>query len=188
MIRWTNLVVPVVSGAAAALFADLAFWEQSRQAFLVVLSVIAAGVLVRIARPQPFSNPDFYELDEIRNLTKAVGQITRSLRALFILVLVGMVALVLAYPIAGLVRGLGAPAAVVSATETAISGILGFVLGYVLFRMLQVVRGDEELTKLQSSYIVRAVERRQAEQFDNLETKAADVPFKNPEGYGRVIQ
>lgn len=188
MIRWRNIIIPALAAFAAGRFVSVAFWDASKQGLLVALSVIAAGVLVRLARGLPFTTPDHYEVDEIRRLTKAVSQIIRSLRVLIALVLMGMIGLVLAKPLLDFARDMPQAATYIGYIEAVISGALGLILGYVFFRMLQVVKGDQDLTELQATFVVRAVERKQAKRFEELQTKSATAPFKNPEGYGRPIQ
>src|SRR5829696_416422 len=125
MIRWFNILVPVVAALAAGRFVSIAFWDASKQGLLVALSVIAAGVLVRLARGLPFTTPDHYEVDEIRKLTKAVEQIMRSLRALITLTLAGMVALVLAKPVLEFASSISQISKYASNIEALLSGIIG---------------------------------------------------------------
>ncbi len=188
MIRWQTLIIPILSGGLAAAFVGVNFWDLSKQAFLVSLSVIAAGVLVRLARGLPFTNVDHYEIEEIRDLTKAVDQICRSLRALIFVVLLAMVFLVLAKPVveAANLAQITAPHGERIAQFS--SGLLGFLIGYIFMRMVQVIQGDYDLTKLQSKFVLRAVERKQAKQFEISEAKSGSSPFKNPENYGKNIQ
>lgn len=188
MIRWQTLIFPVLAGCLAAGFVSVSFWDLSKQAFLVSLSVIAAGVLVRLARGLPFTNVDHYEVEEIRELTKAVDQIIRSLRALIVVVLIAMVFLVLAKSVVDIAKVAQFTMPYCERIEEFVSGLLGFLIGYIFMRMVQVIQGDYDLTKLQSKFVVRAVERKQANQFDALETKSRNAPFKNPEGYGKIMQ
>lgn len=188
MIRWSNIIAPLIAAAIAARFISVQFWDASKQGLLVALSVIAAGVLVRLARGLPFTTADHYELDEIRHLTRAVSQVLRSLRLLIIVVLAGMIGLIFAKPILELSLTVAQLGPYEDYVEAAISGTLGLILCYVLFRMLQVVRGDQDLTELQSSFIVRAVERRQAKNFEAQHTTGSPSSFKPPAGYGRVVR
>lgn len=188
MIRWRILLIPVVAGGISAAAASVDFWDGAKQAFLVSLSVVAAGVLVRLARGLPFTSPDHYEVEEIRELTKAVEQICRSLRALIVVVLMAMVSLALAKPVSVFLEGVPALHSHAAWTERAISSLLAFLLSYVFVRMFQVVQGDYNLTLLQSKFIVRAVERQQAKRFDKSEAKRSATPFKTPEGYGKIVQ
>jgi hypothetical protein len=188
MIRWQTLIIPMLAGGLAATFVGVDFWDLSKQAFLVSLSVIAAGVLVRLARGLPFTNVDHYEVEEIRDLTKAVDQICRSLRALIFVVLLAMVFLVLAKPVVEAAKLAQITAPYGDRIVQIFSGLLGFLIGYIFMRMVQVIQGDYDLTKLQSKFVVRAVERKEAKRFDGLETKSENTSFKAPEGYGKIIQ
>jgi hypothetical protein len=188
MIRWQTLIIPILAGGLAAAFVSVNFWDLSKQAFLVSLSVIAAGVLVRLARGLPFTNVDHYEVEEIRDLTKAVDQICRSLRALIFVVLLAMVFLVLAKPVVEAAKLAQITAPYGERIVQISSGLLGFLIGYIFMRMVQVIQGDYDLTKLQSKFVVRAVERKQLKQFDGLDPKVGKAQFKNPEGYGKIIR
>lgn len=188
MLKWSNILVPSLVAIAAGWFVGIAFWDTSKQAFLVGLSVIAAGVLVRLARGLPFTAADHYEVDEIRGLTNAMRQIVRSLRILITAVLLSMLGLVIAKPFIDTLQAAPKFVPYISYIEHSVSGALGFVLTYVSWRMLQVVKGDQDLTELQSKFIVRAVERRQAKIFDQQQADTSTSPFKSPEGYGRRIQ
>jgi hypothetical protein len=187
MIRWKTLVVPLIVGGLAFHFVGLGFWDTSKQAILVSLSVIAAGALVRLARGFPFTSPDHYEVDEIRNLAVAIEKIIRALRALILFVLAVMVMLVIAKPGRDFIVSIVPEAGQSLWVEQGLSAILGFMLAYVFMRMVQVVQGDYDLTILQSGFLVRAVERRQAKAFEELERKGGPSKFKNPEGYGKII-
>lgn len=182
--RWFNAALPLVLGFITANCIAVSTWDECKQGLLVALSVIAAGVLVRLARGLPFTTPDHYELDEVRKLTAAVRQIIRSLRILVRIVLSGMIILVLAHPLISYITQIIPEYALV--IEKIISGVLGAILTYVLLRMLQVVKGDQDFTELQSQFIVRAVERRQGKKFEEQTAKTSSE-FKNPEGYGRQI-
>jgi hypothetical protein len=70
--------------------------------------------------------------------------------------------------------------------EGLISGLLVALLAYVLFRMLQVVRGDRDLTELQARFVVRAVERKQADRF--AKQRENSLPFTQPPDFGKPLQ
>jgi ABC-type amino acid transport system permease subunit len=165
---------------------DVKSWDELKAGLLVALSVMAAGVLVRLARGLPFTSVDHYEVDEVRQLTRAVDQIMRSLKLLVLVVVIGMITLVIALPLQ-------------KALEThlsingrfwigcAISGFIGLTLSYVCTRMWQVIRGDQELTSLQSAFVVRAVERKQAKRFEDQISGVDAVKFKAPDDYGKLV-
>ncbi len=188
MLRWSNILVPALAAFAAGWLVRVTVWDDSKQGLLVALSVIAAGVLVRLARGLPFTTPDHYEVDEIRKLTEAIRQIVRSLRLLIMFVLAGMFGLVVAKPLFDLAKATPSVAPHAGHVESAVSALLAFILTYVVWRMLQVVKGDQDLTELQSSFVVRAVERRQGKRYEEQQAKSNAKPFKAPENYGQRIQ
>lgn len=188
MIKWSALIVPVTAGAVSAAAVGVGFWDESKQGLLVALSVIAAAVLVRLARGLPFTTPDHYEVDEIRALTDAVSQILRSLKALIIVVFATMSFLIIARLMQSLLSKALGKFFQHDPSDAIISGSIGFAIGYVLVRILHVVQGDCDLTRLQSKFIVRAVERKQAKVFLEIEKKGSSTPFTTPDGYGKVVQ
>jgi hypothetical protein len=188
MIRWGIIVVTVVAAFGAGRFLSVAFWDNAKPGMLVALSVIAAGVLVRLARGVPFNSPDQYEVEEARQLVNAVKQTMGALRALLFVVLVGMISLVAAKPTLDAIAGIDGAQLHLLYVEFTASAWIGALLTYAFVRIAQVVNGDRDVTNLQAKFLVRAVERRQARMFAELETKSADIGFENPEGYGKVVQ
>lgn len=144
--------------------------------------------IVRLARGLPFTSPDLYELDEIRQLTQAIKQIVRALRILFVVTLAAMVALVVLKPLtAALAVAVPQPYSRYLIQYVAL-GLMGLVVGFVFSRMYSIVVGDYDLTLLQSKFLERAVERKQARRFEDRVIQPGADGFKSPEGFGRVIQ
>ncbi|RUU06474.1 hypothetical protein EOD23_13650 [Mesorhizobium sp. USDA-HM6] len=188
-INWSHLVIPVAGAAGAWGLASVAFWEAAKPSLLTAMSVIAAGVLVRLARGLPFNNPDQFALDEARQIAGAIKQSIRALRALIAVVFLAMGSLVFAkaFKTAVLAATFLSPK-VAPYVEPGISAVVGFLLTYVFVRIFAVVKGDVSLADLQSELLVKAVERKQAERFDKALAKSDVPPMKNPEGYGKIIQ
>ncbi|MER9026151.1 hypothetical protein NKI01_26990 [Mesorhizobium sp. M0815] len=167
----------------------MAFWEAAKPSLLTALSVIAAGVLVRLARGLPFSNPDQFELGEVRLIAAAIKQSIRALRALIGVVFLAMGSLVFAKAIAAaLTSAAFIPPETLLYVEPGMSAVVGFLLTYVFVRIFSVIKGDVSLVDLQSELLVKSVERKQAERFDKSLTQSDTPPIKNPEGYGKIIQ
>jgi hypothetical protein len=185
-IKIPHLVLPVCGGAIAAAFVTVDFWDASKAAILTALSVIGAGVLVRLARGLPFTNADQFQVEEARKVASAIKQSIRALRVLIIIIFATMASLVV---VKGVVSSIALrwPDVAVTANEIS-SGIVGLLLSYILVRITAVIQGDVGLVDLQSDYFVKAVERKQAERFEKSQAKAADLPLSNPSGYGKVIQ
>jgi hypothetical protein len=160
MVRWKLFIVSVVAAALAAGFVTIDMWDNVKQALLVALSVLAAAVLVRLARGLPFTNADQFEVEEIKALTKAVQQIMRSLRLLIFVILATMLLIALAKPILDRVIPIAQSGWIPIYVRAAISFTLGLLLSYIFIRIRDVVHGDYDLVNLQSNYMVRAVERK----------------------------
>lgn len=184
-----NLILPVLAGAAAWLAVPLSFWHDARASLLTAFSVIAAAVMVRLARGLPFTNADHFEVDEIRQVTAAIKQIMRSLQALIVFVLATMIALTFVDRVQALFDQYGLPTTSYIA-DHALSAGLGFAVVYVLMRIIQVVRGDYSLVELQSRFMIRAVERKEAKKYDEARAAAAQLepPYQAPKGFGRFVQ
>jgi hypothetical protein len=189
-VRWSHLLLPVVGAAAAAKLASVTFWDGSKAPLLTALSVIAAGVLVRLARGMPFTNPDQFELDEVRQIAAATKKSIRALRALIVIVFLCMGSVVFAKAVAEAGAAYLATHLpdLVPYAEPAVSAFVGFLLTYVFVRIFAVIRGDVSLVDLQAQLLVKAVERKQSDRFGKALEKIDTPPMKNPEGYGKVIQ
>jgi len=188
-INWSHFVIPVAGAFVAWELASVAFWEAAKPSLLTAMSVIAAGVLVRLARGLPFNNPDQFALDEARQIAGAIKRSIRALRALIAVVFLAMGSLVFAKAInIALLASAYVPVKVAPYVEPGISAIVGFLLTYVFVRIFAVIKGDVSLADLQSDLLVKAVERKQAERFDKALTKTDAPTMKNPEGYGKIIQ
>lgn len=163
------------------------FWDASKAAILTALSVIGAGVLVRLARGLPFTNADQFQVEEARKIAAAFKQSILALRMLMIIILGTMVSLVVVKGVVS-ATSLRWPNAATEADLIA-SGIIGLLLGYILVRITGVIQGDVGLVDLQSEIFVKSVERKQAERFEKAVSRAAsDAPVSNPKDYGKVIQ
>ncbi|WP_432284957.1 hypothetical protein SLT36_26125 [Aminobacter sp. BA135] len=188
-INWSHLVIPIAGAVAAWELASVAFWDAAKPSLLTAMSVIAAGVLVRLARGLPFNNPDQFALDEARQIASAIRQSIRALRALIAVIFSAMGSLVFAKAInTAMVAATFVPVKVAPYIEPGISAVVGFLLTYVFVRIFAVIKGDVSLTDLQTDLLVKSVERKQAERFDKALAKSDAPPMKNPEGYGKVVQ
>lgn len=186
-IRISHFVLPLFGAAIAGTFVSVGFWDSSKAAILTALSVIGAGVLVRLARGFPFTNADQFQVDEARNIASAIKQSIRALRVLIIVILSTMVSLVV-------VKGAVDTASLrcpdlANEIDALASGSIGFLLAYILIRIMAVIQGDVGLVDLQSDFFIKAVERKQAERFEEAQIQdSVGAPISNPKGYGTVIQ
>lgn len=182
------MLAPVAAAAISAALVGVSTWDEAKTGLLAAMSVIAAAALVRLARGLPFSNPDHFEPDEVEQVTGAVKQLARSLRAFLGVVLAAMVLLVLLQPLANIVERLWLITQAKALIVQGLSGLVGGALAYVLVRIWQIVGSDLSLLDKQAKFMVRAVHRKAREKEEARAEEAEAIPFKTPEGYGRRLQ
>lgn len=153
------------------------------------LSVIAAGVLVRLARGLPLSNIEQLQLNEARAISAAVKQSARSLRALMLVVFTCMGMITFSAEICAVIaKYLENWPTLVEMAGPVTSASIAFVFAFVMMRIFAVISGDVGLVDLQTDFLVKAVERHQAKQFEKTMDTPAVSSMKNPEGYGKLMQ
>lgn len=185
-LRLSHLILPIAGACTASAFGTMAFWDSSKAPILMTLSVIAAGVLVRLARGLPITNAENFELDEARRIAAAIKKSIRSLRILMIAIFLCMGAVIFGKTTTELITE-----KFPNTTEYVhiiMSGFLGFILTYIFVRILAVINADVGLVDLQTKMFVDSVARKQGERFNTSIVNATDLPIKNPQGYGRIIQ
>jgi hypothetical protein len=180
------VIATVTAGSLSGWLVAVSTWDAAKAGLLVALSVIAAAALVRLARGLPFTNPDHFEPTEVEQVTGAVKQLARSLRALLGLTLAAMVLLVLATPVKGGL--LPIPPWATAISERALSTLIGAALAFVLARMWQIVGSDIGLIDKQAAFVVRAVHRKQRKLSEERERDSTIPTFETPEGYGKRLQ
>jgi len=158
------IVIPLAVGLAAAVMVAPTRWEQWRTGLVPALSVIAAGVLVRLARGLPFANPDHFELEKFRQVSATLGKIAGALRMLIYVSLTAMVAVILVPSISAFGRNELLPD-LSEWLDRGLSFIVGYTLTYAFVRVTQVVEGDISLLRLQSTVMEQAISKKNASSF-----------------------
>jgi len=161
------VVLPVICAALSAWLISLSGWESLRTAVIPAISMIAAAVLVRLARGLPFTNPDHFSLGQFRDVAAKLEVNARHLRALIWVCIGAVVAITIGAP---LYRQLP-PAApgfgwVAIATELVVSAGIGFLVSYSFVRIFEVVQSDVLLLKLQSKIIEGVIAQKNAKAFE----------------------
>ncbi|EPY01358.1 hypothetical protein [Magnetospirillum fulvum] len=189
MSRWLQVAVPLGLAVISPLVMEPRNWGDIRQGTMMALSVLGAAVFVRLARGMPITNTDFFEVQEIRDLSFAVKIVMRRMIALIILAFMSIIGLnfieLFLKAASSLTVGLEAKGVI----SGLISGVLTFLVAFTLARAVNVVRGDYDLVELQSTLMIRAVERKHAKEVAaRLDEADKASPFMPREGYGRQIQ
>ena len=180
-----RLILPTLAGIAAWFAVPLSFWDSARAGLLTALSVLAAAVLVRLARGLPFTNADHFEVEEIRQVTGSMKQIMSSLFALIIVILVSMFLMVFSQKVADITYAIMPTGPI--PTEKTLSAFISFILGYVVARIIAVVRSDVGLVELQSKFLIRAVEQKVIKNIPQ-EKVPQPIEYKSAHPYGHLVQ
>ena len=182
------LILPLISSIAAGCMMSVDTWEQLRPALLPAISVVAAAVLVRLARGLPFTNADHFGLTEFRDVAKKLESNARNLRALIFVCLAAIVSLIGAPLVLGVVRRVAKEqSSLQGLTDSAMSGATAFLTVYSFLRVIEVVQSDVGLLKLQSKIIESAIAKKNAKSF---ESQVADHPpqgIAGAEHFGRPL-
>ncbi|MFT4251005.1 MAG: hypothetical protein QM608_00785 [Caulobacter sp.] len=178
------VVASVISAAACGLAVDVYGWEIARLWLIPALSIIAAAVLVRLARGLPITNPDHVQEDDVDEVAATFTSLARSLRTLFWVALITMVAVGLAAPLAELLARL-IPVRWDYGNRAG-SALVGLLVSFTFSRMLQIAQSDVTIADLQVRLLREAVARRAAKKF--AEDTMQPTTFRQPEGYGKPLQ
>jgi hypothetical protein len=180
-------LVAVIAAGAAATYVPMHTWGALRTSLLPAMSVIAAAILVRLNRGFPFNNADQFTLEEARRLVASIVGIVKSLRMLIIAVIVSMLWLAMSPTLAPHVSDFTAKWPIIPA-DRILSGSIGMLLAYSIFRIFQVVQSDVDLAILQGELLERAIQRKAASQF--VATQPADAErgaIAGASGFGRPL-
>lgn len=184
-LSYSSILIPVAVSAASGAWVSVSAWGDLRFNLLPALSVIAAGVLVRLARGIPFSNPDQFEVEEARRISAAFVQVVRSLRALIYATLVAMLWLAVAPSLAQQLDPVISKMAFGRFLNPTLSATIGLVVAFAITRMIEVVQGDVSLAILQQSLLVKATERRAAAAFQATITSDPTSPIAGQPRFGQ---
>lgn len=186
--RLYHMIVPVGAGLLGGFFTTPALWQSLSTALTSVVSIISAGILVRLARGVPFSAIDVLETSEANRLAKALKGSIRALRALLLVCFLTILALVFSTQL----YNFSAWASQIGFQPwydrfDTVSFIVSALLTYVLVRTYLVVDGDVQIADIQAEILLKKRGKDKAETFSNDVAKPAKQKYKNPPGYGGAI-
>lgn len=178
------IVVSLASAALCGVMVDIYAWETGRLWLIPALSIVAAAVLVRMARGLPVTNPDHVRPEEVNEVAGAFTSLVRSLRTLFCVVLITIVVVGVASPLATRLADIWTSPW--DFGNRVGSSLVGTFVGFAFARMVQVAQSDVSITDLQARLLKAAVARKEAKSFE--EDSMQPSAFKTPEGYGKPLQ
>ncbi len=183
------MAVPLGLAVVSYFRMEPSHWSDIRQGTMLALSVLSAAVFVRLARGMPITNTDFFEVQEIRDLSYAVRTVMRRMIILIVLAFISIIGTVFIEILQKAVAATALSGDLKMIVSSTFSGTLSFVITFTLARAVYVVRGDYNLVELQSDLMTRAVERKHAkEAAARLEEADKALPFKQRDGYGKPLQ
>jgi hypothetical protein len=186
-LSYASVLIPVAVGTASGSWVSVSAWGDLRSNFLPALSVIAAGVLVRLARGIPFSNLDQFEVEEARRVSAAFVQVVRSLRALMYATLAAMLWLAVAPDLAQQLDPVISKMGFARFLNPTLSATIGLVVAFAITRMVEVIQGDVSLAILQQSLLVKAAERRAAAAFQTTISSDPTSPIAGQSRFGKPL-
>lgn len=181
------IFIPPFVGILAAAMVPVQTWDEWRTSLLPALSIIAAGVLVRLARGLPFTNADHFKLEQFRDIARRLKAISRSLRLLAYIAIGTMFAIIVAANIQSLASDI-LPTWAANVVERIISFGLGACVSYTVVRIIQVIEGDVTLLKLQSDILETVIARKNGTAFEATQAIGAKPPIAGVETYGKTVQ
>lgn len=161
------LGLPAIAGVLAGAFVRLSVWDDLRSALLPALSVIAAAVLVRLARGLPFTNADHFTLSEFRSVASKMESNARKLRALIFICLIALAALTFASSAVSAVRMIPRILPwVADSLDVFFSGSISALIVYAFTRVVEVVHSDVGLLRLQAKVLEGVIASKNASKFE----------------------
>lgn len=135
-------------GYAGFVYLPVGVWVTCSAGLFVVLSVLAAAVLVRLARPSPFSNPDVFTEANVEKYFDALIEVGKRLAVIFFADVSAILLLVYVNARFG-TGGRGIPF-----EANVASCALAVISTFLLMRIVSVVAGDIGFIRLQRSVVI----------------------------------
>jgi hypothetical protein len=175
-----SLMVVAAGGIASVSYVATAVWAQTATGLFVFLSVLAAALLVRLARPSPFSNPDVFSDANVEEYFVALREVALRLSVILAAVLLAVVLLVFA--LLYQTDRIALPRA--PWIDMLASGLLGATVSFLFVRFVALVKGDLGFIALQRRIIIQARTRKAAESAEKI--AGGEVAWKSAGNYGRL--
>lgn len=188
-LQWSHILVPLSVGVACSVLTTAATWTEVSQTLLGAVSIVSAGVLVRLARGVPFSAIDVLNTEEARKLAYSIKKSVRALRALLLVCFVAVLSLVFIKQIeAGFTWLASTHWLPFSDHVDYVSLTLPFILSFVFMRTYAVVDGDIQIADIQADILIRKRGKDAADAFKKNVAGPAKESFRQPSGYGGVVE
>lgn len=184
--RLISIVVPIILGAAAALYTPLSLWLSMKEGFIAFLGLITASLM----QVMPLT-ANFIQSDKLTpvNARRLVESLTRQqyywigLLAATISTLVVIIASAAISPYLSELcfnwHGLK--------PESAFSFFIASLMSFVLIKTMGLFEGMLSLHNLRSELVLEAAEKAAKKKKDDIQARAGKLTTKLPDGYGKIV-
>lgn len=186
-VSWPTVAITTAGLLASGLFVPVATWDTLRPALLPAISIIAAAVLVRLARGLPFTNADHFDLDQFRQVASNLEANARKLRALIFICLAALVLLIVATDVVAITESSNLPAWVAPTVGRMLSGTIAWLLLYAFWRIAEVVHSDVSLLRLQSKILEGVITSKNAAAFEKRTADAPKPGIAGTDRFGKAL-
>lgn len=179
--------VPVSIFAAWAV--SVATWEELRPALLPALAIVAAAVLVRLARGLPFTNADHFTLVEFRETASRLTEIALKLRTMMWVCLAAIVQLICYPSLLSFLESVPSLLPVgLSFIERGMSALLALTTTYAFVRIIEIIQIDVALLKLQARVLEKAIASKNFKAFEKQIEAHPPGRIAGETTFGRPLQ
>jgi hypothetical protein len=174
--------IAIVAGLGATLYVPLALWKPVFPGLLVALSMLGAGALVRLARNAPITTPAAFDENDLRRFFDTLEELNRRLFWIFLQVVFSIMLVLCSVWISEYRGGLFGYGNLLA---SACSGLMAWVIVWLLSRVVAMAKGDIGFVRLQREILEGALRRQRAAAAEK--SASAPIDFRSPGGYGRAV-
>jgi hypothetical protein len=177
------LLCALAVGYVSARYIPLSIWKPVFPGMLVALSMLGAAVLVRLARNAPITAPAAFDDQDLKRFFDSLEELNRRLFWIFLQAVTAIFVVLFSVVSSDYHGTLFGYARIVSSV---CSGLLGFILIWLVSRVIAMAMGDIGFVRLQREVLENALARQRKSASEKLTASA--VEYKSPGGYGRAIK
>jgi hypothetical protein len=177
-----SLVAALATGYLSAHYIPISVWQPIFPGLLVALSMLGAAVLVRLARNAPITAPAAFDEEDLKRFFDSLEELNRRLFWIFLQAVAAIFFVLFAIIVSSYGGALFGFAEV---APSICSGALGFVLIWLVTRVVAMAKGDIGFVKLQRRVLENALARQRKATADKI--VAAEVEYRSPGSYGRAL-
>jgi uncharacterized membrane protein YiaA len=172
----------IAVGVACFFGVPLSDWKSVFSGLLVAISMFGAATLVRLARPAPITAPATFDDADLKRFFDTLETLSGRLFWLFIQLIIGVVIVLVSIWLCENEQHLDVRFKFVTSIS---SGALGFIITWLIMRLVSMVRGDIGFLRLQRQILENALMRERKKAAEKI-ASSRSVELVTGK-YGRVI-